>query len=262
MCIIVVKNYGINVPDKKTLETCFINNPDGAGFMWNDGCNVYIRKGFMDFDTFYTALKEENKKHNFKNKQLVLHFRIGTGGGNVAKNTHPFAVSKNLQDLEKLETTCQTALAHNGIISAYSRYNRNATTSDTMDYITSFLSLIPAKTLKTTKIWAELAMQANSRFVYMWADNYILSGNGWQHEKGLYFSNSSYKPREIPKYTYLDRDYTTFYKNDKDRLPTLKNIYGTCDLCGSTTGKYNHTFDAYLCTKCEKKELIFEGYDL
>lgn len=258
MCIIVVKKIGLQVPDKNILKTCFENNPDGAGFMWNDGKNVYFRKGFMDFNDFYKNLQKENKRNNFKEKQLVIHFRIGTGGGNVPKNTHPFVVSQDVKQLEKLAGTCQTALMHNGIISAYSRYNRDATTSDTMDYITDFLSLIPVKTLKSTKLWGELAKQCNSRFVYMWNENLILSGAGWQKDNGYYFSNTGYKPR--PKVTYVNNIYNNFasyYKNANDRLPVLKKRYNDCEICGNTGGKYTEDFDAYICDACLKKELEF-----
>ena len=34
MCIIAIKEKGIDMPNEKILETMFEHNPDGAGFMY------------------------------------------------------------------------------------------------------------------------------------------------------------------------------------------------------------------------------------
>ena len=62
MCIIVYKPKGASLPSKDTLQTCWENNPHGAGIMWADGSNVRIQKGFMSWDAFDRALDEVTSK--------------------------------------------------------------------------------------------------------------------------------------------------------------------------------------------------------
>ena len=90
MCIIAIKDKGINLPSTKTLETMFRNNPDGAGFMYAKAGKVIIRKGFMTFKAFKSAL---DKICDIDNLPLVMHFRIATSGSVDAGTTHPFPIS-------------------------------------------------------------------------------------------------------------------------------------------------------------------------
>lgn len=47
MCIILSCKPGV-LPSYDMIETCFDNNPDGAGFMTSDGVCVHGYKGFND----------------------------------------------------------------------------------------------------------------------------------------------------------------------------------------------------------------------
>ena len=58
MCIIVIKPAGIKMPAMSTLENCWYNNNDGAGFMYATGGTVHIEKGFMSLKD----LREKGKK--------------------------------------------------------------------------------------------------------------------------------------------------------------------------------------------------------
>ena len=73
MCIIINKIRGLEKPSKETLKNCWDSNPDGAGVMWNEEGKVHIRKGFMDFDSFY---KFTETIQNPTEKGIVYHFRI------------------------------------------------------------------------------------------------------------------------------------------------------------------------------------------
>ena len=77
MCIIAIKDKGIKLPNEKTLETMFWNNSDGAGFMYAKDGKVVIRKGFMTFRAFKSALDGIDDVDNLP---LVMHFRIATSG--------------------------------------------------------------------------------------------------------------------------------------------------------------------------------------
>ena len=63
MCIIAIKPKNIDLPNKEYLENCFINNDDGAGFMYTKNNKVYIYKGYMDFDSFYKSVLQLSLIH-------------------------------------------------------------------------------------------------------------------------------------------------------------------------------------------------------
>lgn len=187
MCIAIVKPHGYKVPDKNALQICWNNNPDGAGFCYNDGTAVVIHKGYMDFKSFYKALKTCNKKNNLTDKDVAIHFRISTGGGVKPENTHPFCVSHKIEDLQKTYSKCKDAFVHNGIIYGYGTKDY----SDTMDYVTRVISNI-RDVDRSPELIDALATEKNSRFAIVNPKSFILGGH-WIKDGGLFYSNSSYK---------------------------------------------------------------------
>ena len=131
MCIAIYSLAGNPVPDEETLETCFFNNSDGAGFAFNtDNGKVQIVKGFMDFKSFIAAFRKYDKKYCFKDRGVLIHFRIATHGGTSKQTCHPFPISAKEKDLAKTEFTSDYAVIHNGIINlctdeAEKKKNRN-----------------------------------------------------------------------------------------------------------------------------------------
>lgn len=85
MCIIASSAIGVNLPTNETIETMWFKNPDGAGFMFNKDGKVIIRKGFMTLPDFMTAIEELKKEIDVVNTSVIMHFRIGTHGGNTPK---------------------------------------------------------------------------------------------------------------------------------------------------------------------------------
>ena len=57
MCIIIVKNSRMDLPDKEILKRCWNKNPHGAGFMYNYNDVVIIKKGFMFLMIFMKIIK-------------------------------------------------------------------------------------------------------------------------------------------------------------------------------------------------------------
>ena len=132
MCIIAYKPNGINMPSDDILKECWIENPDGAGFMYKIGSErVVISKGYMDFDEFLDAIHTQAFTAR---DEVVMHFRIGTSGGNIPANTHPFPISHDLRDLKKLQFVTDRAMAHNGVFGAGEKRN-----SDTQVYVRDVL---------------------------------------------------------------------------------------------------------------------------
>lgn len=221
MCIIVYKKAGAPLPAKKTLETCFKNNPDGAGFMYAESGTVFIKKGFWTFKTLWRALCKTQK--DWQPVPLAVHFRIATHGATSKGMCHPFPVTRDTEQLKATETRAQIALAHNGILSLTAD-SKNAL-SDSALFARDILTR-----LCTRQTWYKDS--ATVRIIDKLRDTSrlaIMSGNGktalfgkWYTVNGVEYSNESYKPREEKK--------TRWYYD-----------YDPCDYC------YKHD-----CTGCEK----------
>lgn len=192
MCIIAYKPENVSFPTKSILENCFNNNSDGAGFMYAYGGKVYIRKGFETFKAFYNAL-ENARKITGNNVPYVMHFRIATQGYKM-NFTHPFPLSSKMENLNKLKLNCNIGVAHNGIINLTS--DGSANYSDTMKFITDYLSLIIQsydyyKNDRLKKLIEKLI--SASRLAILDKNGHCeLLGSGWVENKGVYYSNNTY----------------------------------------------------------------------
>lgn len=194
MCVICVKEKDVLFPSKQTLENCFFNNNDGAGFMYVHEGKVHIKKGLMTFETFYEALSLAREKTGDK-AAYVMHFRISTQGFNK-ECTHPFPLSSKMCNLKKLKGNCTIGIAHNGILKLTS--DGSHTYSDTMKFITDFLSLIiDSKSFYNDpkKLTLIERLSENNRLAILDNDSHItMTGEGWVHDKdGCYYSNNSYR---------------------------------------------------------------------
>lgn len=246
MCIIIAKQQGVTFPNKKILQTCFLNNPHGAGFMWSDGKQVFYKKGYMTFTKFYKDLREIREKYG-DNIPYVLHFRIATQGGINARCCHPFPISSNMLDLEVLNGECDVALAHNGIISSCSNgYQVTITYSDTMKFITDYASLI----INDYQYYNDkdkcklLERIADSRLAILSKDKHIeILGKGWVKDNGILYSNTSYIP-----YTYK---YSKYYIAEDYDVEEIYHYYPqTCP--NITDGNINY------CEQCISKNICWQ----
>jgi len=199
MCIILHKPINIQLPDIQTLETCYNNNSDGAGFMYQHDKRVHVQKGFMTFNSLISALNELQQKINIIDTNLTIHFRLASHGRITAGNCHPFPVTKNQNKLKAKSCITDLAVVHNGII-PFTSYNRS--TSDTILFVKDYLTEI--KDNLFNPITAKLIRHATkSKFIIMSPDNIQLIGEFIHDEYDLcYYSNDSY----IPYYGYYDKE--------------------------------------------------------
>ena len=203
MCIIASSAIGVNLPTNETIETMWFKNPDGAGFMFNKDGKVIIRKGFMTLPDFMTAIEELKKEIDVVNTSVIMHFRIGTHGGNTPENTHPFPVVGVESMLKKLTAQCSIGMAHNGIINSV---KPRSCISDTMEYDLEILSnlkkLVPDfhKQPVCQKLIEETIN--GSRMCFLTPDGEITYIGDWvkDNETGIIYSNSGFK-------LYKDYDY-------------------------------------------------------
>ena len=186
MCVICYKPRGIKMPSDKTIETMFLRNPDGAGFMFYRGGSICWRKGFFTLHDFMKALRDEW----FKTSDMVaMHFRIATSGGLDERFCHPFPVSPWYADLVATEGHAKAVFMHNGIIGAGTR-----DMSDTMLYVQKNVNTI--RNIKSAPCRRQIAQDtAGSRTLTFTSDCRAYRTGNWIHDGGLYFSNYSYNNR-------------------------------------------------------------------
>lgn len=196
MCIIIYKPKGSDMVGKKTLRTCFENNPHGAGYMLSDGGLVRWEKGFMDFDSLMESLKKEG---NLKDRNVVIHFRITTQGGVQKGLCHPFPVCGSFASMRELEGYAEHAVAHNGIIPSCSS-SMAKDHNDTMEWVRRFadpiMGLCPR--WRDDEIAHRLLedVSEGNKFAIMDGDGSVTLIGRFIYDKArkCWFSNDSYIP--------------------------------------------------------------------
>lgn len=260
MCIILYKPKGVEMPSREILENCFNNNDDGAGFMYAINGIVHIKKGYMQYASLEQAILELSKSLNLKNTAIILHFRISTQGAISPENTHPYPLSTNMKDLQQLSFTTKVGIAHNGIIPLTTNYG-DKIYNDTMLFTTEYLSLIIKdinyyKNNNTIKLIEKLC---ESKLAILSANEHCeLIGNGWIRDNGIYYSNLSYKQRNLLlDHNYIERNYqfclneyetevliqemandyycasSGLFEFDSLDCPVLYDNYKYCDFCAN-----------------------------
>lgn len=224
MCIAIYSLKGTQVPNNDILRTCFRNNSDGAGFAFNtDDNKVQIVKGFMDFESFITAFHKYDNNFNFKERGVLIHFRIATHGKVVPGCCHPFPISSNEKHLNKQKFTSSYAAIHNGII--FLTAKNNSAISDTMLFIKDYLSKLSSNrgwfyNPKNIELIHDLI---DSKMAIINGNGDIISTSGFEKgSDGNYYSNSSYKPTYLSIYGFnlYDSWYDDLY--DECSLMQLK----------------------------------------
>lgn len=222
MCVILVKEKGIELPTKKVLKCCWERNPDGAGFMFNDYGKVVIMKGFMTFEEFYLRLQTANEFYHLKEKGLVIHFRIATSGLKDKGNCHPYPISNDNLDLRKSFITTELGIAHNGIIRSYN--GKNNILNDTQLFIKNDLFELNSLDKKFYKnvIFQSMIERLidGSRLVFLNKKGKIIKLGNWFHNGNYYFSNLNHVSKNTlninKKPILFDNDLKYFDEENND----------------------------------------------
>lgn len=248
MCVICIKPKGVLMPPQVWLENMWYSNSDGAGFMWADGKKVHIKKGYMDFDDFMDAIEMLGDEKKLKDIPLVMHFRIGTAGGNVPANTHPFPISDSIPVLQKLVCTAKIGVVHNGIIPIKPRQEN---ISDTMEYIASTLAPLcryDNEFYKSKDLLQMIGNQTSSKLAFMNAKGEIYTVGSFTEDAGCMFSNTSYLSgywyRRVPTryvYDYEYDDYMDEYSIGQEFIDDLMMLESGSYVIDMDTGDF---FDA------------------
>lgn len=222
MCVILVKERGIELPTKDVLESCWKRNPDGAGFMFNDCDKVVIMKGFMTFEEFYLRLQTANEFYHLKEKGLVIHFRIATSGLKDKGNCHPYPISNDNLDLRKSFITTELGIAHNGIIRSYN--GKDKILNDTQLFIKNDLFELNSLDKKFYKnvIFQSMIERLidGSRLVFLNEKGEIIKLGNWFRDGNYYFSNLNHVSKNAlninKKPMLFDNDLKYFDEENND----------------------------------------------
>lgn len=218
MCIAIYGLKGTEVPAEDILRTCFVNNSDGAGFCFNtDNGKVQIVKGFMTWESFISAFREYNTKYNFKDRGLLIHFRIATHGSTNPGNCHPFPISSNPKHLKKPKFISDYACVHNGIITLTA--SEKSELSDTGLFVKDYLAKIASNkgwfyNPKNTELIYELIA---SKMAVLNGNGEIIATKGFhQGDDGNFYSNNSYKSIYHSLYSWDFDDYLDIFSNERN----------------------------------------------
>ena len=191
MCIICVSPARTRQPSISQIKMMFLNNPHGAGYMFAREGRVHIHKGFMDIDSFLSAVKAE---HFTAKDSVVYHFRISTQAGVNPEMTHPFPLSNRLPIMKALDVECPCGVAHNGLIRLTSDTSQREY-SDTALFITRYMAQMVhgLDDLKDAQLLNRIERLAGSKLAIMDGSGYIATIGHFINERGLLFSNDSYQ---------------------------------------------------------------------
>lgn len=183
MCVIAYKKKGVDAPSVEDIKDMFAVNPDGAGFAWSDGHVVHYEKGFMNVDDL---LKRLMPLSQWKNKELAIHFRIGTAGKNDQATCHPFKISNNYGELRKTSGT-GAVLFHNGIIDTGGIVNKDS--SDTQDFVVGMYPMIKKYSNSKARDHIISEYTTGNRLLMMYGRHTKMFGS-WTTIKGVMYSNT------------------------------------------------------------------------
>ncbi len=257
MCVIVAKEKDIEMPDRNILKTCFNNNPDGAGIMWNQENMIQIRKGFMDWNSFDNFLDELSDQVDLKNCGVCMHFRIKTHGKTSPQNCHPFPISSRIKDLKKLELKTDIGVVHNGIIPIKPIYNL----SDTQTYILKRMYNVKKhypSFLKEKHIMSQIEKEISSKVAFLASDGSIYTIGEFAENEGVLYSNRSFEEYSYYNFSWYGYDNYFYSKSDTDyQKEYIENLKYVATLQGIDEKVIDYLLESGMSLE-EIEEYIYE----
>jgi len=179
MCLALVKLPEAVLPIEN-IKAGWISNPDGGGFAYNKKGKIQVVKGLMTLKEFGIAYDKAAKANPAAT--FLVHFRIRTQGDRNEANTHPFEYNN-------------MAMIHNGTIDGTgAKYGEGM--SDTALFVAKFKDDLTLENLSKYKDELEQALSYNKLgFLHGDGKHFILNETVGTWDKGVWYSNSTYKPR-------------------------------------------------------------------
>ena len=184
MCIIAIKNRGVQFPSEETIKHMCENNPDGFAMVYNiRGDKTRVIRS-LNSDDIFEAYKQL-LKHSYKKVAFFMHARIKTHGTININNCHGWYSDE-----------CKMHFAHNGILKITNR-------GDMTDSETFLRDIFTPAFLYRGWEGAKLAIDAcigTSKFVFMEDDGTIHHYGPYKEDDGMLYSNDSYKEQSWKKW--------------------------------------------------------------
>lgn len=215
MCIAIALDSKNNLKNNEITKTifkrCWLSNPDGGGYAYVNNGEVIIDKGYMKLKPFEIAFF--NAREAYPDSRFLLHFRIASKGTVDADNCHPFFIHNG-----------KSAIIHNGTITDLGSYNSGK--SDTA-ILAEMLGKLPEMWYKD-KLYCKLldtAISGYNKFAILTKENkvFLLHKYGFEHEKGIYFSNKDYMPSNREPWNNGNKKSNHFMLVGSD--PKVQNDY-------------------------------------
>ena len=188
MCIMIGKIIGVSLPTVEAMDNCYRLNKDGCGIAWTSGDGtINIKKDFDDHEAFKTWVRANiNESHS-----AILHYRLATSGLSDCGNRHPFPITKDRGELRKVETTCDVAVAHNGVF----RSLGDKKYSDTQEFIVNILADPVIKANLHTEALQALILNYldTSKLIFLHGNGMIWRYGTFEEDTGLFYSNVQFK---------------------------------------------------------------------
>ena len=197
MCVIVAHPAG-KVPARRILEACYYGNSDGIGIAYKQGNGkIRFHRGISFSDMERLVAKVADRKIPY-----ILHFRFATiGDRGLGRLCHPFPVSKELDDIRKLQGEAKAVLAHNGTWRDMdSAFPQQLVRQLINDDGWSDSALIAWGIGKGKEIRLDQNGYGNRIAMLYGHENFgvdgtglRLWGRGWIKDEGIWYSNSSWR---------------------------------------------------------------------
>ena len=266
MCVAIYKPKGANIPTEQDLHNCYIRNRDGAGYSFFKDNMIHIKKGYMDFKSFYDDFTKENFGID---DDIFIHFRIATHGLVDGGNTHPFPITNDFNQMRQTRLDYKgKCLIHNGVfhydyntIESYSKI-----ISDTMLFAKLLCDQLNSsyyfnKEIKNLNLEESVArgcsekdnmsliyqinQQLNySKIAIMNEDGTVDKYGNWLNHNGVYYSNSSY---EGYNYKWNNYSYNYNYSYSDERF-----AYRTKEFFQNFFNKKKEGYFSDYCSYCGK----------
>jgi predicted glutamine amidotransferase len=221
MCIAIL-NTAEKV-SKSHFKNSLQSNQDGFGLAWVNSQGIQVWKS-MSLDVNKLYRKYESVFDSKRFGDILLHFRISTGGGVNIENTHPFHINKDL------------IFCHNGMIKGFGTKKEN----DTRHFGRAILSHISESDLYFNPAIQELVEEriGYSKLIFL---NSAGESKIYGESLGIWESDGNWYSNE----SYQGSDYFDFEE--------METNSGKCEGCLIPSNKlvYLPEFNTKVCNNCE-----------
>jgi hypothetical protein len=232
MCIMFLKRADQGFPADEVLKIGWDDNRDGASYSWLDmETKEWVTiKGLMSWTAFKERFDADRELYNLDDKEVVVHFRVGTTGGITGGATHPFpAEEQEGLTVNTLEYRSNGVLFHNGTIG---KSNKEYSDSQigVMKYAWPLIPLIFENDKEPDEQLLVVLRKCLDGKVSRWCICYkehVITFGKWhkQKETGVIFSNKRFKLDETRfnnKNNYLNYDWNKCKFDEHLKVEYLK----------------------------------------